>query len=505
MTDKVQEKSLLRPAYAKATAGKPPVVAVLGHVDHGKTTLLDAIRKTHVAAGEHGGITQHIGAYQIEISDKKEGIRKITFIDTPGHEAFAKMRSRGAAVADIALLVVGADDSVKPQTKESIDQIKASGASMIVVINKIDLPTANADRVKQDLAKAGVQVEGFGGDVPVALVSAKEGKGVNELLELILLVAQMKELTAEPAAPLEAVVIETRVDKGKGMVATLLVKKGMLVAATPLYEGSTLVGKVRAMFDEHGAPVTQALPSKPAETLGFTKLPAVGAVVTSQAATLVAATQVAQAAKSVGGAMPDWLKPVEEQAKETLKIVLKADTAGSLEAIRTALSERIKLVDSSIGDITDADILLAKSTSAFVVGFNVKCASPVAKLAQTEKVVFRIYTIIYELLDELSEVVAGMKEITAGERELGTGQIVAEFPYEKQRVAGTKVTSGRLARGDTIKIVRGEAEIGRAKIKTLRVRKDDVTKVETGGECGVLLDKKVDFAIQDAIIAVTTG
>ena len=484
---------------------RPPIVAVLGHVDHGKTTLLDTIRKSNVAGGEHGGITQHIGAYQIEISDKKQATSKITFIDTPGHEAFAKMRSRGATVADIALLVVAADDSVKPQTKESIDQIKASGASMIVVVNKIDLPAANVDRVKQDLAKVGVQVEGFGGDVPVAQVSAKAGTGVGELLELILFVAQMGELKGEPVDPIEAGVIETRVDKGKGMGATVLVKKGTLVPGTPLYEGSNLVGKVRAMFDQQGESVAQAPPSTPVEVLGFTKLPAVGAVLGAQASIAAPVSQGSVATKEPVSTLPDWLKPVEEQAKETLKIVLKADTAGSLEAIRTALSERIKLVDSSVGDITDADILLAKSTNAFVVGFNVKCAASVVKLAQTEKVVFRIYTLIYELLDELADVVAGMKEIVTAERELGVGQVVAEFPYEKLRVAGTRVVSGRLARGDTVKIVRGEAEIGRAKIKSLRVRKDDVTKVETGGECGVLLDKKVDFAIQDAIIAITTG
>lgn len=484
---------------------RPPIVAVLGHVDHGKTTLLDTIRKSHVAAREHGGITQHIGAYQIETRDKRQETSKITFIDTPGHEAFAKMRSRGAAVADIALLVVAADDSVKPQTKESIDQIKASGAQMIVVVNKIDLPAANVDRVKQDLAKVGVQVEGFGGDVPVAQVSAKAGTGIGELLDLILLVAQMKEFKGEPVAPVEAVVIETRVDKGKGMVATVLVKKGTLVNGTPLYEGSTLVGKVRAMFDENGQAETAALPSTPVEVLGFTRLPGVGSLVTASPREEKREIPIVTAPGQAVTELPDWLKPVEDQAKEMLKIVLKADTAGSMEAITAALSERIEVVGSGIGDITDADILLAKSTAAFVVGFNVKCASSVAKLAQTEKVVFRIYTLIYELLNELADVVAGMKEITTGERELGTGTIIAEFPFEKQRVAGTKVVSGRLARGDTVKIVRGTEEIGRAKIKSLHVRKEDMTKVETGGECGVLLDKKVDFAIQDAIIAITTG
>jgi translation initiation factor IF-2 len=505
MTKKVH-KEHTRPA----TAGRPPIVVVLGHVDHGKTTLLDTIRKSNVATREHGGITQHIGAYQVD--------GKITFIDTPGHEAFAKMRSRGALVADIALLVVAADDSVMPQTKESIDQVKAAGASMIVVMNKIDLPVARPDKVKSDLAKAGVQVEGFGGDVPVVSVSAKQGTGIKELLDLILLVWQMRQselasLDASqggPDAPLEAVVIETRIDKGKGMVATVIVKKGTMRAGSVLFEEASQVAHVRAMFDEYGKTVVEAGPSKPVEVLGFTKHPQIGAILRSDA--LIAIQPQKQSVPVVptpqfGGAstLPDWLKPVAEQEKEKLNIVLKTDTAGSKEAILAALSPRIRIIEGSVGDITDADVLLAKSAKAFIVGFNVKCAPSVVRLAQAEKVVYRTYSIIYELLDELAEVVEGLKEVLTAERELGTGVIVAEFPFEKQRIAGSKVVSGRLARGDTVKIIREEKEIGRAKIKSLRVRKDEVTKVEEGEECGVLLDKKVDFQLQDGIIAVTTG
>ena len=493
------------------TSVRPPIVAVLGHVDHGKTTLLDTIRKSNIASREHGGITQHIGAYQVSLASDSGNQRikrdhLITFIDTPGHEAFAKMRSRGAQVADIALLVVAADDSVKPQTKESIEQIKASGASMIVVINKIDLPTALVDKVKADLAKNGVQVEGFGGDVPVIQVSAKQGTGVPELLDLILLVAQMKELKSEPEAPLEAVAIETWVDRGRGMVATVVVKKGTLVVGTPLFEGSIQVGKVRAMFDEYGKGVTEAPPSKPVEVLGFTKLPAVGSLLRSEAVTKTQ-DQVSHAKSEMSktAEMPDWLKPVAEQEGEKLTIILKADTAGSIEAIVASLPEKIRVVSSGIGDISDADVLLAKSTGAFIVGFNVKCPVPVVKLAETEKVIFRTYAIIYELLDELTDVVSGMKEVLTRERELGTGTVIAEFPFEKQRIAGTQVVSGRLARGDTVKIVRDEVEIARAKIKSIRVGKEDVTKVEAGNQCGVLFDKKVDFSLQDAIIAITTG
>jgi len=492
-----------------ASLTRPPIVAVLGHVDHGKTTLLDTIRKTNVAAREHGGITQHIGAYQVEIADKGKETRKITFIDTPGHEAFAKMRSRGAQVADIALLVVAANDSVMPQTKESIEQIKKSGASMIVVLNKIDLPVAMPDKVKSDLAKAGVQVEGFGGDVPVVPVSATQGTGVKELLDLISLLAQMKELTSEPEAPLEVVVIETRLDKGRGMVATVVVKKGTMKFGSTLYEEATQVGRVRAMFDENRKSVAAAGPSKPVEVLGFTKLPQVGAVLRDQPVARqvspTAQTGVQPTTAYSSQNLPDWLKPVAEQEKEKLIVILKADTTGSLEAITASLDPRVKLIESGVGDISEADVLLARSIKAFIVGFNVDCPPQVTKLAQTEKVIFRTYTIIYELLDELAEVVSGMKEVLTQERELGSGVVIAEFPYEKTKIAGTKIALGRLARGDTVKIMRKDAEIGRAKIRSIRRGKEEVTKAEKGIECGILLDHTVAFELQDVIIAVTTG
>jgi translation initiation factor IF-2 len=487
---------------ASASTSRPPIVAVLGHVDHGKTSLLDAIRQADVAAGEHGGITQHIGAYQIAVDGKH-----ITFIDTPGHEAFAKMRSRGATVADIVLLVVAADDSVKPQTKESIEQIKAAGVSLIVVVNKMDVPGANVDKVKQDLARHGVQVEGFGGEVPIALVSAKAKTGISELLDLILLVAQMKELSADATASFEGVTIETRVDKGKGLVASLIVKSGTLKSGMTLYEGSRSVARVRAMFDEHGKAVIEALPSRPVEVLGFTALPSVGTMLTAvpRVESTTERSSVSEASGMNPTELPDWLKPVSEQEQRKLNIILKGDTAGSLEAIMAAFSERIKVVTSGVGDISEADILLARGAKAFVIGFNVKCPSSAAKLAQTEKVVYRTYNIIYELLDEMEDVVSGMKEVLGEERELGAGTIIAEFPFEKTRIAGTKVLSGRLARGDSVKIMRDESEVGRAKIKSVRRGRDEVTKVEEGSECGVLLDREVAFTLNDVIIAVTTG
>lgn len=482
----------------KSVSIRPPVVAVLGHVDHGKTTLLDCIRKTNVAAREHGGITQHIGAYQIEY--KK---RPITFIDTPGHEAFGKIRSRGAKAADIALLVVAANDSVKPQTLESIKQIQAAGVPMIVVINKIDLPGVIIDKVKSDLAKAGVQVEGYGGDVPVSLVSAKEGKGVDELLDLILLVSDMKAFVGSKDGDVTSVVIEAKVDKFRGSVATLLIKSGTLMVGSPLFEGEKSIGKVRAMFDENGAKVDAALPSKPVEVLGFSVLPSVGAIV-SNVAMKGDTSLVAKERKAAN--VEDFLAAMTAAEKKRLKLVIKADTSGSLEAILEALPKAdIDVVRASLGDISDADVLEARSTGAIIIGFNVKGSPAIEKLATHEKVIIRTYSIIYELLDEMAEVVENMEALLVRERELGTATIIAEFPFDRDRIAGTKVTSGRLARGDMVRVMRGETEVAKARIKSIHQGKTEITKVEVGGECGVLLDKKVDFLLQDGIIAFTTG
>lgn len=478
---------------------RPPVVAVVGHVDHGKTTLLDRIRHADVASREHGGITQHIGAYQISYKSKDEGNRLITFIDTPGHEAFAKMRSRGARVADIAILVVAADDSVKPQTVESWEKIREANIPVIVAANKIDLPAANLERVKKDLAKIGIQVEGFGGEVPMVPVSAKAGTGIDELLDMILLVWQLSPQKSEPEASPEAVVVETRLDKGKGMVSTIIVKKGQFRYGIPLFENEKVIGKVRALYDEYGERVEVAGPSKPVEVLGFSEFPHVGATITA----VRIASKAREPVKAAPSAdrLPDFLKPIEE--KKELNVVLKADTAGSLEAVSEALPGEIKVVSSGIGNVTDADILLAKGVSAFVIGFNVKAPAEVVKLADTERVVLRLYTLIYELIDELTEVAEGIQEVITKEREMGTGVVIAEFPFDKSRIAGTKVSSGRLARGDTVRIVRDDKDVARAKIKSIRQGKIEVNKAESGSECGILFDKKVDFLLNDVIIAVS--
>jgi translation initiation factor IF-2 len=502
-----------------SSSQRPPIVAVLGHVDHGKTTLLDYIRHTDIAKGEEGGITQRIGAYQVTVHPSSRAIRRpaekreiptgsldkarddhddtITFIDTPGHEAFMKMRARGATVADIAVLVVAADDGVKPQTKESIRIIKEASIPMIVAVNKIDLPGGNVEKIKQDLARSEIQVEGFGGDVPMVLLSAKTGKGVPELLDKIIALSQTLNLQNNPNNPLEAVVIETHVDKGKGMVASVLVKVGTLKQGMQIFEDNEEVAKVRALFDEHGVAVKVALPGKPVEVLGCTRLPKIGSVLREQPFQKTTKEEPKEKKEQAG--IMDFL--TVESPEKSLKIILKADTAGSLEAIISSLGKGAAIVDSGVGDVSEADVLLAKSTGSFIIGFNTKLKAGVTKLAETEGVIVRNYAIIYELLDELNDALSGMQEVLIKERELGKGTIIAEFPFDAKRIAGVKVTGGRLAKGDLVKVMRGETEVARARIKSLRRGKEEATKAETGIECGILFDGKVDFELDDAIIA----
>ncbi|MBI5614371.1 hypothetical protein HY947_05575, partial [Candidatus Gottesmanbacteria bacterium] len=332
-------------------------------------------------------------------------------------------------------------------------------------------------------------------------VSAKIGTGIEELLDMILLVWDMHGIASEPNASLEAVTIETKVDKGKGMIATVVVKNGTLKSGTDLFLGSKKIAKIRSLTDESGARKIHVLPGAPIEISGFTTLPEVGSVLSDVLREDKKDSDEKPLVSALTSALPDFLKPIDEQAKESLVIVLKADTSGSLEAIRESLNPKIVVVSHGLGDVTEADILFAKSVKAFVIGFNVEVRPSVAKLADTEKVIHRTYTIIYELLDELDDVVAGMKEVLHKERELGSSTILAEFPFNGERVAGVKVSSGRIARGDTIKIMRKDVEVGRGKARSVKRGKEDVTKVETGGECGVLFDKALAFEVGDAIIA----
>lgn len=464
---------------------RSPIVVILGHVDHGKTTLLDAIREADVADREFGGITQKIGAYQVTLPDSK----KITFIDTPGHEAFSQMRSRGASVADIAILVVAANDSVMPQTAESIKIIKEANIPYIVAINKIDLPEANFDKVVQDLLRHEVLLENYGGDIPYIKISAKKKEGIKELLDLIDLLAQVNEIKGDPDAALEATVIESKLDNNRGPLATVIVRNGKIKVGQEVYVDNEK-SKIRALIDYTGKNQTEVNPGEPAEVIGLSKVPTVGKKLTDQP--MVATEAIAKQATNVS-------------AETSLNLILKADTLGSLEAISASIPANVNVIDIATGEIGEADVLLAKSTKGIILGFNTKVSSSALKLAENEKVLVRTYKIIYELLDELKDAAAGMLHIEPEEEVLGTGEILAVFPFEKSQIAGTKVTDGRVARGDLIKVVRKvskeeEQEIGRGKVTSVRIGKEELNKVEKGKECGILIDPKLDFRPGDDIM-----
>src|SRR3989344_2593684 len=416
---------------------RPPVVVVMGHVDHGKTSLLDAIRKTDVAGREYGGITQSIGAYQAS---------GITFIDTPGHEAFGKMRARGANVADIAVLVVAANDSVMPQTVESIKIIKEANIPYIVAINKIDLPEANFDKVVQDLLRHEVMLENYGGDVPFVKVSAKKGEGVKELLDLIELLAEVKEIGKHSSDTLEAVVIESRLDKSRGALASAIVKGGKLMVGEEIFVNGKK-SKVRALVNYMGEQIKEATPGTPVEILGLTEVPLVGSVIS-------ASERPSQEALLQMALKGSALNRSDQEGAQSLSLILKADTLGSLEAVTAQIPANVNLISSGVGEIGEADVMLAKSTGAIILGFNTKITPAAKQLTGTEKVLARTYRIIYELLDELKDAAAGMLVPEETEEILGQGQIVAEFPFEKMRICGTKVAEGRLARVDLVKVVR---------------------------------------------------
>lgn len=485
---------------------RPPIVTILGHVDHGKTTLLDYIRKSSVAQKEHGGITQHIGAYQVEHDGKV-----ITFIDTPGHAAFEKMRSRGAGVADIAVLVVALDDGVMPQTVEAIKHIQAAKVSLIVAVNKIDLPGVDVkiqlEKIKKQLSDNKVLMEEYGGDVPLISLSAKTGEGVDKLLEMILLVAELHELKGDPLQTPSGVVIEAHLDKSKGPVATLLLRDGTLRKGDQIMLGGVR-GKIRGVLDWSGSPMASAGPSTPIEILGLEAVPEVGAVVGEESRVNPPAGRTGSQESRLPKSLIDKLR---QEKTTVLNVVLKADKQGSLEAIIDGLEvddEHIKVISSGTGDILDSDIELAATTHSIVIGFNVKIAPTATKLAEAARVLVRTYTVIYELLDEMKEVVEKMLKVGALEEVLGIAQIVAEFPYGKaDRIAGCKVLEGQISKGPRIKIIRGDPapdgagqeKIGETKIKSLKKVKEEVAKVEKGEEFGAMFDPPIDFQIGDII------
>lgn len=476
----------------------PPVVAVLGHIDHGKTTLLDFVRKTHVAQKEAGGITQHIGAYQAKVRIENEE-RLITFIDTPGHEAFSKMRSRGAKVADIALLVISAKDGVMPQTKESIAYIKEAKIPMIVAINKIDLFRSKAEReavvrkIEKQLKKLNVVVEREGGGVVSLPVSAKTGQNVKDLLEMIILLSEIKGIRGKKDAPLKGVIIDSQVDRRRGVLATVLVREGSL-KVKDLVEAEKVKGKVRAMFDEYQKSVKVAGPSKPVQVLGFKQPPAVGAIVKvlgEKEESLLFSPSPKRAS------VKDFLSGEEEG----LRVILKTDTLGTKEAILPILSKKAEIVSSGIGDITQSDVFLAKTSQAPILGFNVNLLPEIRKLAQNEGVKIKIYDVIYKLLEEVEEIAEFLKEVKK-EKILGKAEIIAQFEVKKKKIAGARVLEGRIARGDRVKILRGDKEIAQGRIVSLRYKREDIPKAEIGQECGIGFSQKLDFQVGDVVKSI---
>lgn len=471
----------------------PPVVAVLGHVDHGKTTLLDTIRKTNIATREHGGITQKIAASDIEVA--YEGARKhITFIDTPGHEAFSKMRSRGTQAADIGLLVISSADGVMPQTRESIKLLQEAEVPFIVVLTKSDLPEKNIERVKQQLLKENVLLEGYGGDVPVIEVSAKTGHNIKELLELIILVYDLnsvKYASRSETDAFNAVVIESRLDPKLGARATVVIKNGRVEIRDTLLSESA-EGRIRTLINDKGEHLKSATVGEAVEILGFEKVPPVGGLV------LKKSDITEQASKTVPQLQKEP-KLYSEIPEGTLAVILCADTQGSLEAIGGGLPENVLIIAKKTGDITPSDVLLAKSSGAIIIGFNARISPDILKLAKTEKVLIKNYTIIYELMDELAEVAQGnidaLQEVV-----LGKAKVIASFPFEKTKVLGIVVLEGRVAKGDKVRVMRGDDIVGESIVTSARQGKVQVSKIEKGQEGGILISPLVDFTIGDVLI-----
>jgi len=490
-------------------APRPPVVTVMGHVDHGKTSLLDAFRATSVVDSEAGGITQHIGAYQIE--DKG---RKITFLDTPGHEAFTLMRARGARATDIVVLVVAADDGVKPQTLEAIDHAKAAGVPIVVAINKIDKPNANVERVKQQLADRDLLIEEYGGEVVSCEVSAKKRTGLDDLLEMILLVADMRELKADSEKPAAGVVLEARLDRSRGVLATLLVQEGTLKVGDPFIAGSAY-GKVRAMVDERRARVDEAGPSTPVEVMGFATEPQAGdqfqAVGEEAKARQIASfRQEKRRAElqrtSARRTLESLAQDIAAGEVKELPVLLKADVQGSLEALQKALSElpsekvRVNVLRSSIGAITQADVLLAAASDAIVVGFNVRPDKTAQDVAKDEQVELRMYTVIYDLVDDIKNAMLGLLEPTYEEKVLGQAEVRQLFRVPRVGVvAGCYVTEGKVTRNSELRLLRDLVVIFTGKVGSLRRFKDDVSEVKQGYECGIGIANFNDLKEGDVI------
>lgn len=500
---------------------RSPVVTVMGHVDHGKTSLLDAIRQTDVAAGEAGGITQHIGAYKVHVNkpDSPAYGREIVFLDTPGHEAFTRMRARGAKVTDIVVIVVAADDGVMPQTLEAIDHAKAANVPIIVAINKIDKPEANPDRIKQQLAERGLQLQGWGGDVEYVEVSAKKRINLDKLEEMICLVADVNEQKAQPDRPAVGTVIEAKLDRGRGVVASILVQNGSLRTSDSYIVGNTF-GKVRAMFDDRGRAITEAGPSTPVEILGLEAIPDAGDTFLVMAdrdrAKEIARYRTmkdreAQLAKSSRVSLEGLAEQIKQAGMKDLNLILKGDVQGSVEVLADSLEKmstekvRVRVLRAGVGAITESDVLLASASNAVVIGFNVRPDRKAAEIAERENVEIRIHSIIYELQDEIRKAMYGLLEPVFKENYLGRAEVLNVFKITKVgQIAGCVVRDGLIRRDAQVKLERNGETVWKGKISSLKRFKDDVPEVRQGVECGIDLGNFKDVQVGDFIEAFTT-
>jgi translation initiation factor IF-2 len=497
-------------------ASRPPVVTIMGHVDHGKTSLLDAIRKAEVAAGEAGGITQHIGAYSVDVVGSDGGEASITFLDTPGHEAFTAMRARGANVTDIAVLVVAADDGVMPQTVESINHAKAAEVTVVVAINKIDKPEAQPERIKQQLSEHGLISEEWGGETMMIPVSARTGEGLERLLEAILLQAEVMELKANPSKPATGTVIEAKLEKGRGPVATVLVQDGTLRVGDAIVTGIHH-GRVRAMMNEHGEQIDDVPPGFPVEVLGLDGAPSAGddlnVVEDEQAAAVVAEHRLKKQrekdlSRSNKLSIDDILAKGKKDEAKVLKVIVKADVHGSVEALKTALAKlstpkvSVDVIHSAVGNVTESDVMLGAASRAMIVGFNVKPESKAAETAASQGVTLKQYSIIYEALDDVKLAMEGMLEAIIKEKVVGHAKVLQTFNVPKLgTIAGSSVTDGKITRTSMVRLMRDSKAIITSKIASLKRFKDDVKEVDKGFECGIGIENFTDFQPGDVIEA----
>ncbi|MFZ5990456.1 MAG: translation initiation factor IF-2 [Deinococcota bacterium] len=489
----------------KALPHRPPVVVIMGHVDHGKTSLLDYLHKSRIAEREAGGITQHVGAFEVKT---KGGT--VVFIDTPGHEAFTSIRQRGARVADIAVIVIAADDGIMPQTKEAIAHAKAAGAKIIFAANKMDLPQANLDKVYQDLMREQFVPEAYGGDAIVVPISAKTGQGVADLLDMILLVAELEDLRADPEAEPKGVILEARVDKQAGVLASMLVQEGTFRVGDYLVAGEVW-GKIRAMRDSDDNQRKEAPPGSAVQVLGFSELPHAGEVVhwvpDQVAAKEIAEERILERKDREAGAetglrarnIADLLRTLKEAEQKEINIILRTDTQGSLEAIQQILAKesteevKINVMFAAVGAPAESDVLLATTANAAILSFGVNPAGSVKKMAEQKGVPLQSFRIIYELIDEVRKMVRGQKEPVFKEEVLGTAEVRAVFKLSRGIIAGCMVTSGKIPRNADIRVLRKGKEIWKGKIESLKRLKDDVREVAQGFECGIQLEGFTEF------------